>query len=241
MPVSFSNLLGYLNIFRNINFERDIIGRYAPAFVPRGENFNQPSYYSSAANNAYVNAAGNLAGGANPWAGWLTQGIGTGLLAAAQSANPYIGIAAGGAALLGGVPNLISGVKEKKTQKAQNEHFELLNSVAQNQKDLSERYSNMEAELKATREALQALRASNRNNEISVEQNKEAQQISKEINEQISSTNPVKQYNNLQIQRAASFTISALPPVVQKRQVPTRTAVDLLTRRSGIGNFFAPV
>lgn len=226
-----------------MNFEQDVLGRFGGAFVPRGRNNDQPSYYSEAVNNTYVNAAGNYANNMNPFAGWLTQGIGSGLVAGISSVNPYIGLAAGGASLITGIPSLVSNIsKRKDAQKAQAEQTERINrlrSIDKEQKDLSKRYTDLTAEFKATREALEALRAGNTNPEVSREQNKEQQQISKEINEQIANTNPVSRYNNLQIQRTASFTLNALPPVVRKRQVQTRSTVDRLGRQSIAGNFFA--
>ena len=106
--------------------EPGIIQSLTEAFVPRQNGGRmQNSYYDEARSNGFLQASSGIANRIHPLAGWLANGIGAGLLAGVSSANPFIGLAAGGASLISGIPSLWSSFKDRKAQQEIAQYLDL--------------------------------------------------------------------------------------------------------------------
>lgn len=217
-----------------------IIESIGSAFAPRQSGGRtQSSYYDEAQSNGLLQASSGIANRIHPIAGWLANGIGAGLLAGVSSANPFVGLAAGGASLISGIPSLWSGLRDRKAQQEREERKRKQNDAlieaSNGVKQLNERYNSLI-------QALQGLsgnaNAVNSNPELTAERVNEGRVISDAERKAQAVTEPIKRYNNLQIQRAASFSVFPIPPVVPKRALVRPTAPDRrLIRPMGAGFF----
>ena len=128
-----------------IESQPGIIERLSEAFVPQQAGRN--SYYDEAQSNSFLQASSRIASGVHPLAGWLANGIGAGLLAGVSSANPFIGLAAGGASLISGIPSLWSGLRDRRAQQERAERerrqSDALIEASNRVKQLNERYNSL--------------------------------------------------------------------------------------------------
>lgn len=217
--------------------EPGVIESIGAAFAPRQ---NGSSYYDEARSNSLLQASSGIANGIHPLAGWLANGIGAGLLAGVSSANPFVGLAAGGASLISGIPSLWSAFKDRRAQQERAERERRQNDAlieASNEvKQLNERYNSL-------MQALQGLRGNtnttNSNPELTAERVNEGKVMSDAERKAQAVTEPVKRYNDLQIQRAASFSVFPIPPIVPKRALARPTAPDRRLVRPMGGGFFS--
>lgn len=221
--------------------EPGIIQSLTEAFVPRQNGGRmQNSYYDEARSNGFLQASSGIANRIHPLAGWLANGIGAGLLAGVSSANPFIGLAAGGASLISGLPSLWSSFKDRKVQQEiaerERRQSDALTEASIGVKQLNERYNSLMQALQGFRGNTNAV---NLNPELTAERVNEGRVVSDAERKAQAVTEPIKRYNNLQIQRAASFSVFPIPPVVPKRALVRPTAPDRrLVRPMGV-NFFS--
>lgn len=218
-----------------------VIESLAEAFVPQQiGGRTQSSYYDAARSNGFLQASSGIANRIHPLVGWLTNGIGAGLLAGVSSANPFIGLAAGGASLISGIPSLWSGLKERSAQQERAERerrqSDALIEASNGVKQLNERYNSL-------MQALQGLRGNTNmaglNSELTAERVNEGKVMSDAERKAQAATDPIRRYNNLQIQRAASFSVFPIPPIVPKRALVRPAAPDRRLVRPMGGGFFS--
>jgi len=218
-----------------------IIQSLSEAFVPQqGGGRVQNSYYDEARSNGFLQASSRIANGIHPLAGWLANGIGAGLLAGVSSANPFIGLAAGGASLISGIPSLWSGLRDRRAQQERVERErrqnDALAEASNGVKQLNERYNSL-------MQALQGLNGNtnvvNSNPELTAERVNEGKVMSDAERKAQAATDPIRRYNNLQIQRAASFSVFPIPPIVPKRALVRPAAPDRRLVRPMGGGFFS--
>lgn len=83
-------------------------------------NGNQQSLYSALAGNQLVDMSSNAVGYyASPWAGLGTRAVGTGILSAIQTGNPFVGLLVGGVSALSSLPSTISQQSQWTKEKQQ--------------------------------------------------------------------------------------------------------------------------
>lgn len=218
-----------------------IIQSLGEAFVSRqGGGRVQSSYYDEARSNGFLQTSSRIANGIHPLAGWLANGIGAGLLAGVSSANPFIGLAAGGASLISGIPSLWSGLRDRRAQQERAERerrqSDALNEASNGVKQLNERYSSLMQALQGLSGNINAV---NSNPELTTERVNEGRVISDAERKAQATTDPIRRYNNLQIQRAASFSVFPIPPVVPKRAFVRPAAPDRRLVHPMRGGFFS--
>ena len=221
-----------------IESQPGIIERLSEAFAPQQAGRN--SYYDEAQSNSFLQASSRIASGVHPIAGWLANGIGAGLLAGVSSANPFIGLAAGGASLISGIPSLWSGLRDRRAQQERAERerrrSDALIEASNRVKQLNERYNSL-------MQALQGMKGNtnvvNSNPELVAERVNEGKVASDAERKAQAVTDPIRRYNNLQIQRAASFSVFPIPPIVPKRALVRPAAPDRRLVRPMSANFFS--
>lgn len=240
MSRSIATLLNTFNVLRNINPEQDIIGRFGEAFIPRGNERNRRSYYDEASSNNYLKLASGYAKGVNPLAGWLTNGIGTGIVAGISSGNPFVGLAAGGASLITGIPSLVGNIRdrEKREKAAQEEQKRKadIRAAASGVKDLTARYGEMQ---KTLDNLIGMVKTQVPQNGLTPERTAENNKVAENLEEASANANAVNRYNNLQIQRAASFSVFPTPPVVKKRPIVRAALPDRRAFATNRTSFFS--
>lgn len=220
--------------------EAEDVDSFNEAFVPRRVGGRVvDSYYNQARSNQFVNQLTSGAYSVHPLAGWLTNAIGAGLVAGVSSVNPYVGLLAGGASLISGLPSLWSGFRERRAQQERAERErrrnDALNEASAGVKQLNERYSSLMQTLQGLGGNTNAV---NSNPELTAERVNEGRVMSDAERKAQAVTDPIRRYNNLQIQRAASFSVFPIPPIVPKRALVRPTAPDRrLVRPMGAGFF----
>lgn len=217
------------------------VDSFTEAFVPRRVgNRVVDSYYDEARSNRFLKQLSSGVAGVHPLAGWLANGIGAGLLAGVSSANPFVGLAAGGASLISGIPSLWSGLRDRRVQQERAERerrqSDALIEASTGVKQLNERYNSL-------MQALQRLRGNTNtaslNSELTAERVNEGKVMSDAERKAQAVTDPIRRYNNLQIQRAASFSVFPIPPIVPKRALVRPTAPDRRLVRPMGASFFS--
>ena len=239
MPQPFAALLNTFGALRRVRPEQDILGRFGEAFVPRGEGRNRKSYYDEATSNEYLKTASEYAGGMHPLAGWLANGLGAGLIAGVTSANPIIGLATGGASLITGIPSLVSDMFDRKARQERAERLkkqrEAIFNASAGVGELKNQYTSFTKALQDLRNDVNKL---NSNSELAIERAGEGKAVKESIDNAQMVTEPVKGLNNLQIQRAASFSFFPTLPVARRRTTTRPATPDRRVVRPMVSNFF---
>lgn len=221
---SVGNLLSPSRLFSNI------LGGINTARTQSSEYGNQ-SPYEIVSGNPTINLGGSALNSVNPVLGWLSRGVATGVSTGVMTGNPYAGIGSGLWSLGSGVPDLISGLSSKSKKDAQ--------AKATAEREKRER-ENAEAlsRISERLETIQSLMGRKTGNELVIERQKSDDKVSHEIKKADEAANPVRTYNNLQIQQAASFTIGGIPPIARRREAVRSAGRDGYRRGAGVASAF---
>lgn len=249
---NFGELLSRLNPFRNINFEQDILGRFGSAFMPRGARQNQPSYYSDASENPIVGGVSSAAGSLHPVLGLAANSLGTGITAGLASSNPFVGIASGVASLAQGIIKLPGELRKREAAQREAQRQSRMDSFYNTGTDafksfkrFSDNYGKDKSaileELRVSRGILENMEKRSRETQKKDPFVIEQQKVSDAVQTQRQNEDPVKAYNNLQIQRINSFTINSEPALAPRKQTARRGVADRYMRSSLGSHFFATV
>lgn len=167
----------------------------------------------------------------NPVLGWVGRGVATGVGTGLTTGNPYAGIGAGLLSLGSGVPDLISGLHSKSERDAQ---AKAMAEREKRERESTEALSSISERLKA----IQSLMGQGTSKELVIERQKSDDKVSREIKKADDAANPVRTYNNLQIQQAASFTIGGIPPIARRREAVRSAGRDGYRRGAGVASAF---
>ena len=210
----------FSNIFSGINAARRRSGEYG-----------NRSPYDLRSNNPIINLGSSALNSVNPALGWAGRGAATGIVTGLMTGNPYAGIGSGLLSLASGVSDLISGLYSKSEKSAQ------AKATAEREKrerENTEALSSISERLKA----IQSLIGQGANKELVIERQKSDDKVSREIKKADEAANPVRTYNNLQIQQAASFTIGGIPPIARRREAVRSAGRDGYRRGAGVTSAF---
>jgi hypothetical protein len=182
-------------------------------------------------NNPIINLGGSALDSVNPVLGWVGRGVATGVGTGLTTGNPYAGIGAGLLSLGSGVPDLISGLYSKSEKSAQ---AKVAAERERRERENTEALSSISERLKA----IQSLMGQGTSKELVIERQKSDDKVSREIKKADDAANPVRTYNNLQIQQAASFTIGGIPPIARHREAVRSAGRDGYRRGAGVASAF---
>lgn len=221
---SIGNLLSPARLLPNI------FGGINTAQRQSREHGNQ-SPYDLVSNNPIINFGGSALDSVNPVLGWAGRGVATGIGTGLMTGNPYAGIGAGLLSLGSGVPDLISGLYSKSEKSAQ---AKVVAERERRERENTEALSSISERLKA----IQSLMGQGTSKELVIERQKSDDKVSREIKKADDAANPVRTYNNLQIQQAASFTIGGIPPIARRREAVRSAGRDGYRRGAGVASAF---
>lgn len=221
---SVGNLLSPARLFSNIFSGINTAQR-------QSREYGNQSPYELMSNNPIINLGGSALNSANPVLGWAGRGVANGIGTGLMTGNPYAGIGSGLMALGSGLPDLISGLYSKSREDAQAKAIaERENRERENAETLSR--------ISERLEAIQSLMGQRTGNELVIERQKSNNKVSREIKKADEAANPVRTYNNLQIQQAASFTIGGIPPIARRREAVRSAGRDGYRRGAGVASAF---
>lgn len=195
------------------------------------QEYGNQSPHDLVSNNPIVNLGGSALDSVNPVLGWVGRGVATGVGTGLATGNPYAGVGSGLLSLGSGVPDLISGLYSRSKEDAQ--------AKAAAERERRER-ENAEAlsRISERLEAIQSLIGQGVNKELVIERQKSDDKVSREIKKADEAANPVRTYNNLQIQQAASFMIGGIPPIARRREAVRSAGRDGYRRGAGVTSAF---
>ena len=207
-----------------------ILGGALTARIPSRE-YGDRSPYEIASGDPIINLGGSVLNSVNPVLGWLGRGVATGVSTGAMMGNPYAGIGSGLWSLGSGVPGLISELSSKSKKDAQ------AKAVAEREKRERE---NAEAlsRISERLEAIQSLMGQKTGKELVIERQKSDDNVSRETKKADEAANPVRTYNNLQIQQAVNFAIGGVPPIARHRDAVRSVGRDGYRRGAGVASAF---
>lgn len=219
---SIGNLLNFSSLFSNL-FNGITTAN------ERHREWGNRSAYDMASTHPVTSLGSAGLGKVHPVLGWLSKGVATGVATGAATANPYSGVGAGVMSLASGFPDMINETSARSAQKKQRQ-------IALERERRERKREEAIDQLLEKLNNFQPIATNNR--EFTVERQNENKQIVREVQRGAQGANPVNTYNNLQIQRADSFSIFATPPIARHRTQARAVGRDGYRRGGGVASAF---